>query len=112
MKKQRPVTLPKISADAIAKNIKQGMGLDRARKVADSLYRNFKDTGTADLSGEFSNVKDIRKSERIWFQVRNILANQKGFTVIELLVFLSFIATAVLGVGALYVLAHFLAKLW
>jgi len=78
MKKQKEVTLPKMSADAIAKNLKRGLGRDKALKVAEGLAKSMKETGPDDVNPAFFSIKDIRKSERVWTQVSNILANQKG----------------------------------
>ena len=112
MKHRQEVRLPKISADAIATNLKRGLGRDKALKIAEGLAKELHGIGTEDVNTDFFKMKDVRKNERVWTQVRNILQNQKGYTVIELLALISILATLCLGAFGVYALCHFVAKFW
>lgn len=116
MKKRTEYKLPKISADAIAAQLKRGCGMDKARKIANGLAKDLRAVGPEDVNPDFFRIKDVRKNERIWTQVSHILANQKGYTAFELLFFLAAVSVVLLAiavvVGEFTVIVHFLRKFW
>jgi len=120
MKKQKAFTLPKISADNIAKQLRKTLGLDKARKIAE--YYN-KTVGfhpksndplikLDDVDATLITRKEVVKNAHVWRQVHGILANQKGFTAFELLFCLALAASLCIGAFGLYTLAHFIGKFW
>ena len=120
MKKHKETSLPKISADKIAAQLKKGVGLDRARRIADhyaktvGLHPKTNDLLVSfdDVNSEFFRMKDLVKNARIWMQVRNILANQKGFTLFELVFCLAILGVVAVGIVEIGVIVHFVRKLW
>jgi hypothetical protein len=79
MKKQmKEVKLPRMNCDAIAKNLKKGLGRNKALSVADNLARSLSSIGPADCNTEMFPVESLKKRQRIWQQVRNILTKMKG----------------------------------
>jgi prepilin-type N-terminal cleavage/methylation domain-containing protein len=112
MKKRTEITLPKVSADQIAKQLKKGMGKERALHIAEGFVKNLKGVGIEDVNKDIFKMKDIRKSERVWTQVRDILANQKGFTAFELVFCLAILGVLCVGLAEIGVIAHFVRKFW
>ena len=120
MKKQKENNLPKISADKIAAQLKKGVGLDRARRIADHYARtvglhpktNDLLVSFDDVNSEFFSMRDLIKNARIWMQVRNILVNQKGFTVFELVFCVALLTILAVGIAEIGVVIHFVRKLW
>lgn len=79
MKKQVKVSrLHKMSCDAIAKNLKKGLGRNKALSVADNMVRGLSSIGPTDFSTEFFSIETLKRGRNIWTQVRNILAKQKA----------------------------------
>lgn len=112
MKKTKAYKLPKTNAQAIAKNLRHGMGRDGALRIAENQVKNLKGVGPEDFNRNLFTLAEIQKNERIWTQVHNILANQKGFTVFELLVVLGILASIAAGAAVLFAAAHFIHKFW
>ncbi len=73
MKKQSVYKLQVVSANNIAKNLKKGVGKDRALKVADNLVKNLSDIKLADINPKIFGNDEVRKNLDTWTQVRNIL---------------------------------------
>jgi hypothetical protein len=116
MRKRRELTLPRISADKIAAQLKRGCGMDKARKIANGLAKELKAIGPGDVNPDFFEINDVRKNERIWTQVSHILANQKGYSSVELLICLvglGIITVSILCVVVEWtVIIHFVRKFW
>ena len=124
MKNRKAPTLPRISADTIAKQLRKALGLDKARKIAE--YYN-KTVGfhpksndplikVDDVDSTFITRKEVVKNAHVWRQVHGILSNQKGYTLFELvfcIAALSIVALAITGVVIeIKVIAHFINKFW
>lgn len=76
MKKNKSVQVPRVSADKIAKNLSKGLGKDKAFKVARSMAKELSTIGAGDVNTDLFSGEDIRKNERIWTQVQNILGKK------------------------------------
>jgi len=124
MKKHKEIRLPRISADNIAKQLRKALGLDKARQIAE--YYN-KTVGfhpktndplirVDDVDSTFITRKEIIKNAHVWRQVSAILANQKGYTLFELVFVLAIVSIAVgalvVGVAEIGVIVHFIRKFW
>jgi hypothetical protein len=73
MKNKKRLKLVTISADQIAKRLKRTIGEDRALRVAHNIHKELKGINTGDVNSDIFDMRDIRKDERIWEQVFNIL---------------------------------------
>ena len=120
MKKHKEFKLPKISADAVAANLKRSLGLPEARRVAKNLLdgvgfhpkTNNPLVSVEDVNSSIFTRRDIVKNAHTWRQIHAILMNQKGFTVIELLCLVAFLGVLIVGVVEVGVIVHFLRKFW
>ena len=44
--------------------------------------------------------------------MNNIFKNENGYTLTEMLIVLAFLASAIVGIGGVYAVCHFIAKYW
>ncbi len=110
--KKQELVLCKDSPDVVAERIKRGMGLEKARRVSSGLAKSLVDMEPSDVNEQVTSFESIKRGRLFWTQVRNILANQKGFTVIELLALASILASFCVAGLALYMILHFVTKFW
>ncbi len=79
MKKTKTYKLPKISADDLAKALRARFPVnkllkeDRALHLATKTARTLAEINTGDVNEDFFDIVDIKKNERLWTQVANIL---------------------------------------
>lgn len=112
MKKTNGYRLPRISADNMAIKLKQGMGTEKALRVATGYANTLSRATSADVNTDIVPLSHVQKQGIFWSHVRHILANQKGYTAIEVLCLLSLAATFGAAIFGIYVVAHFLSKIW
>jgi len=112
MKKQKPITVPKMDPRDKAAQLKRSMGKDQALKIASNLAKNLKTMSVGDYNAEISSPKDVKKGEQFWAHVAGTLRNQKGFTLFELVFSLAILGIVCLAIAEIGVIAHFVAKFW
>jgi hypothetical protein len=71
--KKNKLKLVTISADQIARQLKRAIGEDRALRVAHNIHKELKGVNTGDVNSDIFDMQAIRKDERIWKQVFDIL---------------------------------------
>jgi hypothetical protein len=114
MRKPRQFTLPKISADKIASQLKRTLGLDRAKGVAKYYVKTLgfhpksQDpiVKVDDVDPTLFTRAEVVKHAHIWTQVDAILSNQKGFTVFELVLCMAMAAIVCAAAFSLYSAVH------
>jgi hypothetical protein len=74
MKKKTAYQLPKTTPEKCAAQLKKGMGKEPAFKLADRLEKNLKGINVGDVNHDIIPIETVRREERFWTHVRNILA--------------------------------------